>query len=377
MLPPGRRAARRDRHLLRPRRADVADGVRPRASPSTRSGDRPRAPRRPPRRRRDRHRRRRAWCRSPGRDRAGRAAAGLQRLPAHRPVPHGHRRRAASARGAPTSPPGRPSRPARRSASRARASARSRRLRTGRSAPAARSPPARRSRNPGDLIVWDGRHIGIVESVLPDGRIQTIEGNSSEHGLAPRPRRRRRWRDGLRADVVGTARRSARLCGAGVVRTAPRDGRTGRQRHRRRVDERRRVTFAVSASARARQPLVRLNRAVQLAMARSSDGAEPTAPTAMGRQDSCGCRRPGSNGAGRGGDPICLGHPYGALGEDLGRLFIRASVEAGRCETFPSSTEDQMRCHANARLSPIGRRLLIDRVERWLDGPCCVRGGGG
>ena len=33
--------------------------------------------------------------------------------------------------------------------------------------------------NPGDLVVWDGRHIGMVESVLPDGRIQTIEGNSS------------------------------------------------------------------------------------------------------------------------------------------------------------------------------------------------------
>jgi hypothetical protein len=32
--------------------------------------------------------------------------------------------------------------------------------------------------NPGDLIVWD-EHIGIVEQVLPDGRIQTIEGNSS------------------------------------------------------------------------------------------------------------------------------------------------------------------------------------------------------
>jgi hypothetical protein len=32
---------------------------------------------------------------------------------------------------------------------------------------------------PGDLIVWD-EHIGIVESVLPDGRIQTIEGNSSD-----------------------------------------------------------------------------------------------------------------------------------------------------------------------------------------------------
>jgi hypothetical protein len=45
--------------------------------------------------------------------------------------------------------------------------------RTGRALPAGQ-PPA-----PGDLIVWDGRHIGIVEQVLPDGRIQTIEGNSS------------------------------------------------------------------------------------------------------------------------------------------------------------------------------------------------------
>ena len=32
---------------------------------------------------------------------------------------------------------------------------------------------------PGDLIVWGGRHIGIVESVGPDGSISTIEGNSS------------------------------------------------------------------------------------------------------------------------------------------------------------------------------------------------------
>lgn len=31
---------------------------------------------------------------------------------------------------------------------------------------------------PGDLIVWD-EHVGVVEQVLPDGRIQTIEGNSS------------------------------------------------------------------------------------------------------------------------------------------------------------------------------------------------------
>ena len=45
--------------------------------------------------------------------------------------------------------------------------------RTGRAMPPTERP------NPGDLIVWDGRHIGMVESVLPDGRIQTIEGNSS------------------------------------------------------------------------------------------------------------------------------------------------------------------------------------------------------
>jgi len=32
---------------------------------------------------------------------------------------------------------------------------------------------------PGDLIVWD-EHIGIVERLLPDGTIQTLEGNSSD-----------------------------------------------------------------------------------------------------------------------------------------------------------------------------------------------------
>ena len=32
---------------------------------------------------------------------------------------------------------------------------------------------------PGDLIVFD-EHVGIVEQVLPGGRIQTIEGNSSD-----------------------------------------------------------------------------------------------------------------------------------------------------------------------------------------------------
>jgi hypothetical protein len=47
--------------------------------------------------------------------------------------------------------------------------------RTGRAMPA--GPGVAPS--PGDLIVWGGRHIGIVESVDPDGSIHTIEGNSS------------------------------------------------------------------------------------------------------------------------------------------------------------------------------------------------------
>jgi hypothetical protein len=44
-----------------------------------------------------------------------------------------------------------------------------------------RAVPASSGQNPkpGDLIVWD-EHIGIVESVRPDGSIQTIEGNSSD-----------------------------------------------------------------------------------------------------------------------------------------------------------------------------------------------------
>jgi hypothetical protein len=45
--------------------------------------------------------------------------------------------------------------------------------RTGKAIPAASGPP-----QPGDLIVWD-EHIGLVESVAPDGSITTIEGNSS------------------------------------------------------------------------------------------------------------------------------------------------------------------------------------------------------
>lgn len=45
--------------------------------------------------------------------------------------------------------------------------------RTGRTLPASSTP------QPGDLIIWD-EHMGIVEKALPDGSIQTIEGNSSD-----------------------------------------------------------------------------------------------------------------------------------------------------------------------------------------------------
>jgi hypothetical protein len=46
--------------------------------------------------------------------------------------------------------------------------------RAGKAIPATGATP-----QPGDLIVWD-EHIGVVESVGPDGRINTIEGNSSD-----------------------------------------------------------------------------------------------------------------------------------------------------------------------------------------------------
>jgi hypothetical protein len=46
--------------------------------------------------------------------------------------------------------------------------------RTGRFIPAGTATP-----QAGDLIAWGSRHIGIVESVDPDGSIHTIEGNSS------------------------------------------------------------------------------------------------------------------------------------------------------------------------------------------------------
>jgi hypothetical protein len=43
-----------------------------------------------------------------------------------------------------------------------------------------RALPAGSRPAPGDLIVWGGEHIGIVESVDPNGSIHTIEGNSSD-----------------------------------------------------------------------------------------------------------------------------------------------------------------------------------------------------
>lgn len=46
---------------------------------------------------------------------------------------------------------------------------------SGRAIPASAGPP-----QPGDLIVWGGEHVGIVEAVDPDGTIHTIEGNSSD-----------------------------------------------------------------------------------------------------------------------------------------------------------------------------------------------------
>jgi hypothetical protein len=47
--------------------------------------------------------------------------------------------------------------------------------RTGRWNPGASGTPPQA----GDLIVWGATHIGIVESIDPDGKIHTIEGNSS------------------------------------------------------------------------------------------------------------------------------------------------------------------------------------------------------
>ena len=40
--------------------------------------------------------------------------------------------------------------------------------------------PGSQTPQPGDLILWGGQHVGIVESVGADGSINTIEGNSSD-----------------------------------------------------------------------------------------------------------------------------------------------------------------------------------------------------
>ena len=44
---------------------------------------------------------------------------------------------------------------------------------------AGKALPAGAKPQPGDLIIWD-EHMGIVEEVTPDGKIRTIEGNSSD-----------------------------------------------------------------------------------------------------------------------------------------------------------------------------------------------------
>ena len=110
---------------------------------------------------------------------AGRAAAGLQRLAAHRRVPHRHggqrhrpvvrllRLLGGQEAGAPLGEAGQGFGSVAAVASWAQ--------RTGRWNPAASGPPPQA----GDLIVWGGKHIGIVESVDADGKIHTIEGNSS------------------------------------------------------------------------------------------------------------------------------------------------------------------------------------------------------
>jgi hypothetical protein len=51
---------------------------------------------------------------------------------------------------------------------------------SGRAVPAATGTP-----EAGDLIVWGAEHVGIIESVEPDGTIHTIEGNS-ENQVAQR-----------------------------------------------------------------------------------------------------------------------------------------------------------------------------------------------
>ena len=107
---------------------------------------------------------------------------------------------------------------------------------TGRSAPAARIRPAA-GRSPGDLIVWGGRHIGIVESVDPTAASRpsraTPRTRSPAAPTAPTATGRRatcgwrrcarRQRPARRSDPI--RRRAARWCapehGRGLVRAAP------------------------------------------------------------------------------------------------------------------------------------------------------------
>ena len=52
-----------------------------------------------------------------------------------------------------------------------------------------------------------------------------------------------------------------------------------------------------------------------------------------------------------------------ALAVSLGGLFIRVSLDACCCEA-QATREARMNLHRNARLTPRGRRLLVERVCR-------------
>ncbi len=132
----------------------------------------------------DRHRRRRQRDRPDrrGRGRSGRAATRFQRFgpdrdstaaPCRGPPP--------ASRGAPTSPPGSPARRACRSADQGQGFGYVGDIwnwaqQTGRAI--VNGPGVVPS--PGNLIIFGDHHVGIVEKVLPNGSIQTIEGNYSD-----------------------------------------------------------------------------------------------------------------------------------------------------------------------------------------------------
>ena len=154
----------------------------------------------------------------PGRGRRRRAAARLERLAAHRPVPRRD--------------PGRPGpRPVvrvlhlvgreggRRPARQLRPGLRPRRRRLRLGAERRQGQPDRQRPppQPGDLIVWD-EHIGIVESVAADGSIRTIEGNSSDQVA-----RRTYGKDGGGASASSACpdRRSRRSLRARLYRSRP------------------------------------------------------------------------------------------------------------------------------------------------------------